>query len=907
MPEPHELPPTNTQSDHDALASAVGGDTVPGAGARPDPDAPPFRPSEHAGELGCLGRYRVLKKLGQGGMGAVYLAFDEGMRRRIALKVMLPRFAAVPTARERFLREARTCAGVTSEHVVTVFDVDEANGVPFIAMEYLQGYPLDEYLRQSAGRLTVPQVLRVGREVALGLAEAHAVGLVHRDIKPANIWLEYPKGRIKILDFGLAKAVVSADEESSGLTNTGAVVGTPAYMSPEQARGLKVDYRTDLFSLGAVLYRLGTGRLPFPGPNAMAILTALAVDTPPPLRTHNPDAPAALDDLIHRLLAKDPAHRPASAADVAAELLRMEHTQAVGDLSRGDPVALSAASQAGHVPIPAAEGSNAFEGLDEPSDGSGASRTSAPPDRSRPERPRRSSARVWAAAVIGLAVLAALGVGVWRKFNPPPVQNQPDEPALAAAPAPPPPPRHHPAEAVPPGGAFFNGQDLTGWKTGAGGAGTWSVERGELVCRTPPGEHGKSQLIGDRAVRDFLLRFEVRAEVYPDRKGSTAYLFFRHTPKLGSAVLHLNPPGGLNDSSTNLWKAFPGVPAPPRASRTPAAPDGYNTVSMFVAGKRLTLIVNDFVLLEHHELPLADVGTFLWQPDAGVAELRVRNVRFADFSNMSVADVLTSSDWEWTRPEPLGGEVNAAGDAQEPTVSADGLRLVYLSVRNGEHFLYEASRRTINEPFGAPWRLDELGGGGKDHIGQPCLTADGLGLYFTANPWGERSAIWGAQRTDRAARWGAPAKPNPTVNTGAVQGPAVSADELTLYFTRWIAQTASFDVLVCRRPERSALWGAAELLGPDVNTDANERRPWALPDGTGFTFSREKGSGPGPVWLATKRGGWAVRQLFVLPPNGHNPVFAADGRTVYFDAPGGKGGTDLWQMRRVPKALLAGR
>lgn len=275
-------------------------------------DAPAFGPPVERGEVGTLGPYRVLKELGRGGMGAVYLATDTEMDRRLALKVMLPEFAAVPAARERFLREARAAALVTHDNVVTVFEADECDGTAYIAMQFLQGCSLDEYLKRS-GPPPLAHAVRIVREAALGLAAAHEQGLVHRDIKPANLWLEAPRGRTKVLDFGLARPVGTESE----LTNTGAVVGTPAYMSPEQARGLKVDHRTDLFSLGSVLYRLCTGRNPFRGPTVMAVLMALGTEEPPPVRELNPDVPEALAGLIHRLLAKNPDDRPQTAAEVA--------------------------------------------------------------------------------------------------------------------------------------------------------------------------------------------------------------------------------------------------------------------------------------------------------------------------------------------------------------------------------------------------------------------------------------------------------------------------------------------------------------------------------------------------------------------------------------------------------------
>ena len=211
-------------------------------------------------------------------------------------------------------------AAVHHDHVATIFQVDEDNGVPFLAMEFLQGMPLDQWLK-GGRKPSVAQVLRMGREMAEGLAAAHEQGLIHRDVKPGNIWLDSAhKGRVKILDFGLARV----GTEDVHLTRTGAIVGTPAYMAPEQARGEKVDARCDLFSLGCVLYRLCTGAMPFAGDTTTALLMALALDHPKTVRELNPDVPVALSDLVTRLLEKNPAKRPQSAREVVQAI------QAVG-------------------------------------------------------------------------------------------------------------------------------------------------------------------------------------------------------------------------------------------------------------------------------------------------------------------------------------------------------------------------------------------------------------------------------------------------------------------------------------------------------------------------------------------------------------------------------------------------
>ncbi|MEX2174262.1 MAG: serine/threonine-protein kinase [Pirellulaceae bacterium] len=272
-----------------------------------------------------LAQYKVLHKLGQGGMGWVLLAEDTHLNRRVALKVMRHQSASEKDARERFLREACAAAALKHDHIITIYQVGEDQGVPFLAMELLEGGTLQQRLEYPKP-LTLAAAARIAREIALGLEAAHARGVVHRDIKPANIWLESPKGRVKILDFGLARQC----DVKSDLTQKGEIVGTPHYMAPEQARGKTVDARSDLFSLGCILYRMTTGRLPFAGDSLLATLTAIAVDMPQPVREINPQVPPALADLIWRLLAKDPAKRPDRARAVIDELAALERDLAGG-------------------------------------------------------------------------------------------------------------------------------------------------------------------------------------------------------------------------------------------------------------------------------------------------------------------------------------------------------------------------------------------------------------------------------------------------------------------------------------------------------------------------------------------------------------------------------------------------
>jgi WD40 repeat protein len=286
----------------------------------PGTEVPPevyqvLAPAGGPDELGRLGAYRILKVLGSGGMGVVFQAEDPDLQRQVALKALRPALAAAENPRQRFLREARATAAIEHEHIVPIYQIGEDRGVPFLVMQLLRGESLADRLKRER-RLAPAEVLRIGGEMAEGLAAAHERGLIHRDIKPANVWLAGPHGRVKLLDFGLVRVA----EGDAQLTAEGVVAGTPAYMAPEQAEGQAVDARSDLFSLGCVLYRACTGAAPFPGHNRMAVLASLARHQPLPPRQLNAEIPEGLSDLVMQLLAKDPAGRPPSARAVAEAL-----------------------------------------------------------------------------------------------------------------------------------------------------------------------------------------------------------------------------------------------------------------------------------------------------------------------------------------------------------------------------------------------------------------------------------------------------------------------------------------------------------------------------------------------------------------------------------------------------------
>ncbi len=285
-------------------------------------------PSSRPDSLGKIGQYEVLEVLGKGGFGIVFRAFDDKLQRVVAVKVMAPSLATTSPARKRFLREARSSAAVRHENVVQVHAVEE-QPLPHLVMEFVPGETLQQRLDRT-GPLDTAEVLKIGRQIAEGLAAAHATGLIHRDIKPSNILVDGGANPVvKITDFGLARA---ADDAS--LTRSGVVAGTPMYMAPEQAKGEPLDHRADLFSLGSVLYVLASGRPPFRASSTLAVLKRVADDAPRPIREIIPEVPEWLCRIIEKLHAKDPEQRYQKSREVADTLKDCEEQlKANGKLS----------------------------------------------------------------------------------------------------------------------------------------------------------------------------------------------------------------------------------------------------------------------------------------------------------------------------------------------------------------------------------------------------------------------------------------------------------------------------------------------------------------------------------------------------------------------------------------------
>lgn len=274
----------------------------------------PARSRESLPQRADIERYEIRGELGRGGMGVVLEAYDPQLQRSIAIKVLQAERFAGAEAAERFLAEARAAAAVEHDHITPVYAIEMLAGAPCIVMPLLRGQSLQQRLATTHGPLPTAEVLQIGIETAAGLAAAHARGLVHRDIKPANLWLEAPQERVKILDFGLALV------RSDAAAEVGEIAGTPGFLAPEQAQGKTVDARTDLFSLGCVLYLAATSRAAFSGPPKLRTLWTVLSEPPPLAGSINREIPAKLSALIARLLARRPEDRPASADAVRDEL-----------------------------------------------------------------------------------------------------------------------------------------------------------------------------------------------------------------------------------------------------------------------------------------------------------------------------------------------------------------------------------------------------------------------------------------------------------------------------------------------------------------------------------------------------------------------------------------------------------
>ena len=578
--------------------------------------------SERPGALGRLAHYDVQQVLGQGGFGIVYRAFDDKLQRTVAVKVLAPHLASSPAARKRFLREARSAAAVKHENVVQVYAVEE-QPLPFLVMEYLPGETLQQRIDRT-GPLELPELLRVGRQIAGGLAAAHAQDLIHRDIKPSNILLDAGSPpAAKITDFGLARA---ADDAS--LTRSGTVAGTPMFMAPEQARGETLDQRADLFSLGSVLYALASGRPPFPASNTLAVLKRVVEDAPRPIRDFAPEVPGWFCRIVDKLHAKEPDDRFQTAHEVADLLADCERQLAENDRL----------TDTSRIPVAARP----------------------------PVKKKAVPAWVWVlVAVLGLFVIGCVGLPVlgamflWLRPGDNPQLDEPKSVMNGPSATNQPPAVLKQDERFIP---LFNGTDSTGWQEYPSGRGSWAVVDGVLVGKGKP-----SHLFTNRGdFGDFHLRVELRVR---DGKNAGAMGVLGRVPledpgtvlsPHGDASLYRQPVPKLYDDTVP-----PPKPAPPSYREQPlvvAAADlkGESTViKKCIPGEWMTyeLIMDG----EHITVRLAQAGqnasSFAYakakSPSGHIAlqlfddwsAVEIRKIEVKDLPAVKPADPRLKGDW----------------------------------------------------------------------------------------------------------------------------------------------------------------------------------------------------------------------------------------------------------------------
>jgi serine/threonine protein kinase len=373
-----------------------------------------------------LGNYNILQLLGAGGMGEVYLAQHTRIARKAAIKLLLPEISTDPQAVERFFTEARATSLIKHDSIVEILDCGTVDGRGYIIMEYLEGESLGARLaRQRTFIEDLPSLVYIGTSVARALAAAHARGIVHRDLKPDNVYLANPDNgqgpvRVKILDFGIAKLTGSDKEVGTSHTRAGVLVGTPLYMSPEQCRGTAtIDHRADIYSLGCILFEMLTGRVPFMSDNAGDLLIAHATVPPPSISEIEPRVPPALEQLIRRMLEKNPAARPASMSEVAEALQSWEQSPRVKQTlsldSNGDvpapPKPKVAATAMIDADSPEAKGPK----VDKPLRTKDKDKTTRGSVRPAPAPPPTSKGPY---LVVGMLVLAGLAAGAYFVLRP---------------------------------------------------------------------------------------------------------------------------------------------------------------------------------------------------------------------------------------------------------------------------------------------------------------------------------------------------------------------------------------------------------------------------------------------------------------------------------------------------------
>lgn len=671
-------------------------------------DLQPFlQQSTRANALGRLGNYDIIQVLGRGGFGIVFKAFDPALQRLVALKVLAPQLAADPAHRRRFLREARSAAAVLHENVVHIYYVHE-DPLPHIMLELVSGENLQDRIDRN-GPLAPAAVIHIARQIAGGLAAAHEMGLIHRDIKPANVLLNGTSDpRVKLTDFGLALTA-----EDSRITPSRLIAGTPMFMSPEQARGDALDSRSDLFGLGSLMYVMLSGQAPFQGPNAMVILKRICDETPQPLTELMPHAPAALCEIIHRLLQKDPSRRIQTAGEVATLL---------EDLERGSPSRARSrtASPSGQSITPTAQLSPAGTSMADNS----VDLTHPMPTVDQHQRPRL----LWVAAGGALIVIAL--VLLWRPARPDRVaigKAQPDQtgeiqqqPLIPAAPELS--PKAHPQPPVPEKPATDLPLNIRGFPADLvehpliSAKWEWGVPKNLGRAIYPDGPMHEPFVTGDEKTLVF-------------RQNTTTWMSTRSDKNE-----HFGRPVKVHE---NLAQLFP-VISRDRLTLT------FCSTLLSGSGGGFDIWEQSRTSPDAEFGPPRDIGPPVNSPAAEGQPCYSADRLTIIFASSRPGGLGNDDYWQATRPvldQPfgkpvyLGPDYNFEGQDFAPHLTANDRILLFASARPGSlgHFdIWMCVRATLKTPFSKPINL---GPPVNTHHseGRPSLSDDGQTLYFDSN------------------------------------------------------------------------------------------------------------------------------------------------------------------------------
>ena len=883
----------------------------------PPSDSGSILPPAYAPLREVIGDFEIVAKIGQGGMGSVYRARQVSLDRLIALKLLPAQMVGDEDAVARFRREARVASSLSHANLVAVYAAGEADGCHFIAMELIEGEDLGRRLKRD-GKPTVPEALRICAEVTRGLDHGwRSAQLIHRDIKPANIFLA-ADGAVKLGDLGLAKTLGSL---TTGLTQSGTMLGTPHYMSPEQARGdREIDFRADIYSLGCTLYQMLTGQVPYRGGDAITIIRQ-HLDAPlPAIMKVWPQCPVPLARLVGRMLKKSRHERPASYAELLGQIDSV--------WAQIDPV--------GHSP-------EAFAPPPRPAE----PEMTAPLVATPPHPPPRSKGLLYGGIAAGVLALAAVAFIVWPKKEP--LTKAEIMAAQRAAEA--------SARAHDPARAAQTSEDGGDGKAGGDKAAPSAADKLPVPKAAAPesaaGTHPQprvwiddtekirsglkdgsvvadgewlvatknffTNLGGERSSHDSAVRV-----VFSNR----IMVILRQSAKQYVAEGGKHASIYLYDPATHKTMGLGEV-----EMGTAYVPDATHELVFAAQGDQLSLWLDGREVAHVSDATLTAGKMALGLMTGAEPAPRIKKVEYGDLETagtgqiavspssgkpaISIAELLTSPDYEWSKPENLGPNVNSPQDEYRLALSDDGLILVFNSSRAAKAGLYESRRPSVDEPFGPAVPIEALNSVG-DNCGGPSLSGDGLTLLYHSRAGPNQRGgcdIYQSRRRTRSSPWEPPVNLGPPVNTtgGYEIDPCLSPDGLTLLFSSPSRPGGAGveDLWRARRKSPDAPFENPENLGRGVNSELREYEPRFTADQRTILFCREDPrenyKTPAKIHVAVEAdsGQWTARPLD-LPASGgvKSPALSPDGHTLYFYSyhPGGQGGSDFWQIRRVPKA-----